>query len=69
MAGCAGCPGGADLYLHVRLVDAPAVALYQRSGYDTVDTDPWVMALFGQRRRSLLRKRVGPPSLAAGSYY
>jgi len=51
--------GGRDaVWLHARLVDAPAVALYLSLGFDVVATDGWWVGLVGQDRRHLMRRAV-----------
>eukprot|EP00887_Chlorella_sp_A99_P004761 scaffold4.g4761.t1 len=50
--------GVAEVYLHARLADAPALALYASSGYEEVDRDSWLLKLWGLTPRALMRKRV-----------
>jgi ribosomal protein S18 acetylase RimI-like enzyme len=50
---------GADvLFLHARLIDPPAVALYESLGFEVVATDGWWVSLIGQDRRHLMKRRV-----------
>ena len=52
--------GADDVFLHLRLQDAdgPAGRLYSRSGFEEAGRDGGLLALFGQERRLLLRKRL-----------
>jgi ribosomal protein S18 acetylase RimI-like enzyme len=47
------------VFLHARLVDPPAVALYRSLGFEVVATDGWWLSLIGQDRRYLMRRTVG----------
>ena len=46
------------VYLHLRFKDAPAAALYRKSGYTPVAQDSFLWALVGQDRRWLMRKQL-----------
>ena len=48
--------GAGDVYLHVRVQDAPAAALYRRGGYAQEAADIPLIGLLGLDRRLLLRK-------------
>ena len=52
-----------SLYLHARLGDEPALALYQTSGYVPVDQDSWLIRLQGRTPRALMRKELSPTRL------
>lgn len=43
-------------YLHLRLKDTPASALYKSSGYEVIDTDSILVTLIGLDRRHLMKK-------------
>lgn len=43
-------------YLHLRLKDSPAAALYSAAEYQIVDTDSVFVVLLGLDRRHLLKK-------------
>ncbi|CAL5227490.1 g10471 [Coccomyxa viridis] len=52
--------GQRDLYLHLRMQDAPAQALYKRGGYREANRDNPLVFLLGQDRRYLMHKRLAP---------
>lgn len=47
-----------EMYLHVRLVDEGAEALYRSLGYETVDQDAWLVKLRGLTPRKMMRKKL-----------
>jgi ribosomal protein S18 acetylase RimI-like enzyme len=47
-----------EMYLHVRLVDEGAEALYRCLGYETVDEDAWLVKLRGLTPRKMMRKKL-----------
>jgi GNAT superfamily N-acetyltransferase len=50
--------GFARLYLHVRLGDGPARALYDAAGFAEVDADSWLVKVRGIVPRALMVKEV-----------
>eukprot|EP00873_Tetraselmis_striata_P033508 jgi/Tetstr1/453772/TSEL_040724.t1 len=53
-----GLAGEDEIYLHVRLADEDAQALYLSAGYEILETDMWIARLFGVERRHLMRKKL-----------
>jgi len=47
-----------EMYLHVRLVDEGAEALYRSLGYETVDQDAWLVKLRGLTPRKMMKKKL-----------
>lgn len=50
--------GQADVYLHLRVQDAPAAALYHKAGYRQLKADLPLVRLFGLDQRRLMRKQL-----------
>jgi hypothetical protein len=50
--------GRGSVFLHARLIDPPAVALYRSLGFEVVATDGWWLSLIGQDRRHLMMREV-----------
>lgn len=57
--------GAAELHLHARLGDQPALGLYESAGYEVVDSDSWLVKLRGQTPRALMRKGLAGQKAAA----
>ena len=51
--------GYKSLYLHVRHVDAPALGLYRKYGYEPEGEDMGLVRLLGMDQRFLMRKYIG----------
>lgn len=56
--------GCSEVYLHCRMIDSAPLTLYQKCGYQIVETDNILSLLTFQRRRHLMRK-----TLTASSSY
>ena len=50
------------VYLHLRLRDAEASALYRGAGFEEVAKDGWWLKLLGMDRRFLMRCTTAPPA-------
>jgi hypothetical protein len=58
--------GKRDVYLHVRLGDGAAAALYAAAGYEEAGRDSWVVRLAGTTPRALLHKVLAAAPPAGG---
>lgn len=57
--------GEEDVYLHLRVQDKPAAALYAAMGFTAKAKDWLLVRLLGQDQRFLMHKRVERPGAAA----
>ncbi|CAG9466995.1 unnamed protein product [Pedinophyceae sp. YPF-701] len=53
--------GEEEMYLHLRLKDGPAEALYRTEGYEVQSTDNILVPIIGMDRRHLMVKRLTEP--------
>jgi cytochrome bd-type quinol oxidase subunit 1 len=58
---CCELVGESEMYLHLRVQDAPAAGLYTATGWSEVGRDPWLVRLLGQDQMRLMRKQLTQP--------